>query len=493
MSVARAFTWLKHALIAVTLLVALLHLGFRVQLITDHRVDLGAAEINVVYGIQKILLGRPLYEDPEKAPFDVMQYTPAYYGICAGAGKMLAIDPHDTNTLFLLSRIISLVINLITCLCVFRLCRALGSDAWFSVAVCAVVFTLFTEHFYSRIDSLYALLFVATMITHVRWLEQGGPVKLLVSTALLAVLCLFTKQTGILIIGIIGAHLLLTKRWKPLLLYSGGVLLFSAIGMGLICLSTTPAIFVKNTVLGIANGMSGTMYLELFPPPIYKYYVPLHVAGILLIVFAIRKGDAVDRFLATVICIAFVFGLITGLKHGSNINYLFEAHMLALVGVVRWMTMHMKTYPLPRMGVVLLFMLLFTVFRTRQIQRRIGENDFAGKQTAMDMIEDETLHKELLNALGLRPEDRVFITYRGHLELLLNGQGLLAQKDIIEWSVDPLYDYSAFTQMMDDGSVRFVVADQPMDTLHFLGRSWTPLRLVAHVNSRLVYTLPVAR
>ena len=65
-------TWANRVLLAVLLAVVAWHFALRVQLIADHRVDLGGAEINVVYGAQKILLGRPLYEDPEQPPFDVM-------------------------------------------------------------------------------------------------------------------------------------------------------------------------------------------------------------------------------------------------------------------------------------------------------------------------------------------------------------------------------------------------------------------------------------
>jgi hypothetical protein len=46
--------------------------------------------------------------------------------------------------------------------------------------------------------------------------------------------------------------------------------------------------------------------------------------------------------------------------------------------------------------------------------------------------------------------------------------------------------------MMDDGSVRFIVSDHSLDTVHFLGRSWAPLRLMSQVNKRYVYTLEAA-
>ena len=322
-----ATRWIERALLALLLLAAAWHFSLRVQLVTVAQVDIGGAEINVIYGIQKILLGKPLYEDPEQPPFDVMQYTPAYYGLCAGIAAVMRIDDHDTVALFTLSRIVSLVLNLVTCLLLWRLCRYLDVETWLSVAVAAFTFTLYTDHFYSRTDSLYALFLVGALLMHVRWMQQRTAGSLLL-TALLAVLCLFAKQTGVLVIGIIGAHLLFVRNWKALLMYTGGVALFTGLGLLLILFDTTWEVLRMNIVQGIANGISGTLYQELFKPAVYKYYAALHLFALFLLVRAFRRGDAMDRFLAIGMSAALVFGFATGLKLGSHLNYLFEAHVL---------------------------------------------------------------------------------------------------------------------------------------------------------------------
>lgn len=490
MNAEAALPWIKRIGVALIVAVALVHLGFRIQLIPDHRTDIGGAEINVVYGVQKILLGRSLYEDPELPPFDVMQYTPAYYGVCVAAAMVLNIDPHDSYALFLLSRIISLIVNLVTCLWIFRLCKTLEIDAWLSVAVAAIAFTLFTEHFYSRGDSMYALLFTGTLVVFVRWLKHGVNAKALVIVALLAVLCLLCKQTGILLIGIIGAHLLLAKQWRAFFTFSGATGLFLATFLLLIFKNTPPEIFYKNTVLGIANGMTRTMYIELFDPPTYKYYIGWHIAGALLVVAFLRNRDALDRFLAVAIGCAFAFGFITGLKNGSNINYLFEAHLLVVVGIARW-CVRATRWQVQCAGLFLLYGLLFTVHRTRVLHKRVGTEEY---RALMEAAYRADLHTRdvLWNELGLRAEDKVFITYRGHLELLLNGQGLLAQKDILEWSVKPLFNYDGTTTRLADGTVRFVITDAPVDTLRFQGHSYPPFQQVREVDGRHILA-PSAR
>jgi hypothetical protein len=103
---------------------------------------------------------------------------------------------------------------------------------------------------------------------------------------------------------------------------------------------------------------------------------------------------------------------------------------------------------------------------------------------------DLAVHRALLNELGLKPAEKVLVTYRGHLELLLNGQGLVAQKDVVSWSVRDVYDLSAFIRMMDEGEVRYVIGESPRDTLRFRGHEWFPVRSVLEVEGRYVLQLP---
>ncbi|MBK6831373.1 MAG: hypothetical protein IPG92_11825 [Flavobacteriales bacterium] len=478
-----AVHWLKRIGVVLIIATALVHLGFRIHFITDHRENLGGAEVNVVYGVQKMLLGRPLYEDPEKSPYDVMQYTPAYYGVCAALAIVLPIDPHDSYALFLLSRIVSLILNLFTCLGIFRLCKLLQVEVWIALAVAAIGFTLFTEHFYSRVDSLYAPLFIWTLIRYVRWTRQEGSMSALVVVALLAVLSICSKQTGILLIGIIGVHLLVTKQWRAFFTFSGAVALILAIFLLSVFLNTSPEVFFKNTVQGIANGIGGNMYTELLPFGIYKYYVGWHIAAIALVVVFLRDGDRVDRFLAVSIATATAFGLITGLKNASNINYLFEAHLLVVIGASRWLCTRVAPWQLQLSGLFLLYGLLFTVHRTRVLNKLVGTAEQRAHREHLHNADEHT-RAVLVNELGLRPEEKVLITYHGHLELLLNGQGLLAQKDILEWSVEPLFNYDAVAKSLADGTVRYVISDVPMDTLRFLGRSYPQFHEVREVDGR---------
>jgi len=478
-------TWANRLLLALLLAVLAWHFALRVQLIADHRVDLGGAEINVVYGAQKVLLGRPLYEDPEQPPFDVMQYTPAYYTLLAGLADLSGVPPTDTCGLFRINRIMALVLNLITCALVYALCGAVGGLRQISIAVALFAFALFTEHFYGRGDSLYAMLFVAALLVHARGMEQHRR-RALFLTALLSVLCVLAKQTGVLVIGIIVLDLLLRRAWREAWFFVVSLAVLAFPLLLAIAASGSGPHFLNNTVQGLANGISPSMFSEFRDLATYKYYAPFHAILLVLVARGIASGDRMDRFLALAGGLSLVFGLLAGLKSGSNLNYLFEAHLLALILATRSLR---GPSGWPHMG-MLLFMLLFARHRSVLLQRRTDAVET--ERHAAAHRADLAVHHALLNELELKPQDKVLITYRGHLELLLNGQGLVAQKDVVSWSVREVFDLSAFVRMMDEGEVRYVIGESPHDTLRFRGHEWYPVRTVLETEGRFVQQLPAA-
>ncbi|HRD54204.1 MAG TPA: hypothetical protein PKY96_16315, partial [Flavobacteriales bacterium] len=471
---------------AVLLALAAWHFALRVQLITDHGVNLGGVEINVVYGAQKILLGRPLYEDPEQPPFDVMQYSPLYYGLLASVAKIAGVQPEETFGLFVLSRTLALLLNLLTCWLVFALCRALGCTRWGGLAVALFSFVLYTDHFYGRGDALYAMLFVAALLAHARVLDKAGP-RAMVLAALLSVACVLAKQTGVLVIGIIGLDLLLRRAWRELRVFAIAVLAVSSMAALVIAVSASGPYFLKNAVQGLANGIAPSMYREFHDLATYKYYAPMHMALLVLVVRGFWIGDARDRLLSAAMALSIAFGGLTAFKSGSNLNYLYEAHLLVSIAAMRlvrgtsgWLSM-----------APLLVMLAFAQHRTRLLHKHVADAVEREGHAAAHRS-DIAVHHALVNELGLRPQDKVLITYRGHLELLLNGQGLIAQKDVIQWSVREVYDLSEFLRMMDDGEVRYVIGDSPRDTLQFRSHVWTPITTVLEVEGRYVQQVPGA-
>ena len=278
-------------------LILVFHLGLRVDMVSQYRTELGGVEHNVIHGIQKLLLGLPLYQDPEQLPFDVIQYTPAYYLLCAGIGKVLGIEGGDARSVFMLSRTLALVLTMLAAVIAYRVCRIASAPLWSSFLAAALVFCTYTEHFYSRPDALHSLSSLATVLFFVRWLRAPAD-RLLILAALFAVLAFFAKQSGGLVMVLPVVYLACFSEWHGLRLYGTAVAVLLGCALGITLLLVPPVVLWQNTVQGLANGFSWQMWQELFDPPTYKYYIGWHALAVVIAVLGFRSTSPVLRFFA---------------------------------------------------------------------------------------------------------------------------------------------------------------------------------------------------
>lgn len=456
------------------------NLDLRWQMLYQHRTELGGVEHNVIHGIQKVMLGQDLYEDPERPPFDVIQYTPGYYLLCASVGKIIGLDGNDARSIFLLSRWLSLLLWLVTGALVVAACRAGGATNWSSWFAAGITLCCAWEQSFSRMDSLVAATTTATLLCFIRWLVSGGK-RMLVIASIAAVAGVFAKQSGIVLLVSPLLYLLFTRNWKALLIALGSMVLATAVALVVISSLGTFTAFYQNTVLGLRNGFSWMLYIDLFNPPTYKYFIGWHVLAVIVTVTGFRSRSAPLRFMALVLPISLVFALTSGLKYGSRLNYLHESLMLTFIGVAILLPQVAQTQWRNALAWAFAgYGLLFSAFRTNSTAAwyRVGEPDDPHEQ---HLLNDQAVHAILVNELGLKRDEYVFITYREYLEHLLVGQSLLTQKDIIQFSKDRLFDYTEFHTCMEDGRVRFVITDGATGPIHVLDSTytgWVPIREV---------------
>lgn len=462
-------------------LIVAVHLGLRVFMVPQYRTELGGVEHNAVHGIQKMLLGIQLYQDPESAPFDVIQYTPAYFVLCATVGRIAGTQGDDARSVFLLSRIIALVLTLLSCWIILRICLSAGAPMWAAVLAAVLTCCAYTEHFYARPDALQSFASLTALWYFMRWSAAPRTVLLAICAGF-AVLGFFAKQSGIVMIAVPALYLLLHRNWRALGQYVGIIVGLLLVGFALIFMDTTPVLLWKNTVQGLANGYSTMMWGELFEPATYKYFIGWHLLAVLVSALGLGSKDPVMRLLALAVPLAVFFGLITGLKSGSRLNYIHEGLTLIFIGTAialgpgrsfRWKNHVAWGFAL--------YALIFMGFRTKSVAHWAGLDGPAGARYA-EYEADLAVRDVLLDELGLRPNEYIFITYRDYLEHFLVHQSVMTQKDIIRFSTSPLYDYTAFHDAMRDGTVRFVITDdasRPISLLDSTYTGWTPIREVA--------------
>ncbi len=477
---------LQRLLAALIVAGGLVHVALRLPLLTDPRIDAGGGEMNVVYGTQKILLGKALYTDPEAPPFEVVQYTPLYHASYAAIAKAFGVDPHDTMRLYTVGRAWGLLLNLLSCALVCMLCRRVGLDGWSAAAASALALAFITDQCYNRPDALATPLLLAALL-----LMASRPLAELswpraFALAALAAAALLTKQAAISAALTAGLFLVLLGQRKALVRFLACFALACALAFLVLRSMAEPTVLWKNLVLSLRNGISFTLYHALTDQGIYKYYVGWHLLGAAAAAALLRRSRTEpDRLLAVAALIAAAVGLITGVKRASGLNYLVDAHLLAAVAGLAWLRLAKEPLRAWGMLAVMGYGALFMQHRARLLAHRVGTPEMR-VHAAEELASDQAVDAWLLAQWGNRLDHPVFITYRGHLELLMNGLGQLPQKDIIEWSVTPPFDLEPLKRMMENGQVHAVIAEAPIDTFRFFDRRY-PLEHLAEVKGRHVH------
>ncbi|MBK6344104.1 MAG: hypothetical protein IPF41_16420 [Flavobacteriales bacterium] len=480
-------TWARHAAVVMLLLGTLAHLVLRAGLLNDPRVDLGGAEINVVYGVQKLVDGRPLYSDPEQPPFEAIQLAPLYHVLVSGMARVSGVGPLDTQGLYFVSRSQALALNLLTALLVLLLCRKNGANLGLSIALACIGFALLTEHFYGRSDALSTPLMLAACLVLAEVNASLLSWRRSFAVAVLSALAVLTKQTAVILPLFVAVHFMVQRDWRSLARFAIAGAGAAVLALGLLLCMASPDVLWKNLVVAVRNGIEPSMYKELFDRGVYKYHVGWHAIALLAPMLLVRRGRPLASLFGLAAGLAFVAGALGGLKSGSSLNYLVDGLLLALVAAVFLIKQAPERWrPWAHMA-LLGYGLLFMQHRVRLLDARVGD-DAQRATHAFSLDSDRRTAAFLRDSLRLGAEDHVMITYRGHLELLLNGQGLLPQKDIIQWSTEPPFDLHRLKEMLDQGQVRAVVTDAPADTLRLL--SWRhALVPIAQVNGRWVFAI----
>lgn len=480
-------------MLALALFAALLYWSFRA--VGLYTIDLGGIESNVIHGIQKLLMGLPLYEDPERPTFDVVQYTPLYHYLVAGLGHLFGVDPAQPQQVFVLSRLVSLGCNLASVGVVFGTIRRLGVARWLALFWSLLLFATLTRHFYSRPDSLYLLLFAASLALFLRALalpEERAQRRALLWATGVACLSVLAKQSGVLPLGIIGLYLLWQRRWKDLFAQAAFAAVLLMLALGALCLHYGGHVLYQNIVTGLKNGFSLEIFRTVFGTRRYLTIVGFHVLGGVLAWRMMRGTDPVRKALGLAIPITFLFALVTGLKSGSRLNYFLENFLVVFVALPLVFTMRKER--LSRYGQVALLAYAFLHFTMGVLRLRAVVNGIETKEHGSERYAQAAgIADHLRNDRHLAPGQYVLVHERDFLEHFLVGHGVLDQKDIIFYSPPGLYDRSRFFAAMDDGQVRFVVSRQPLTSIRFLGRTFDAFAPVDTLFGHVLYEHTAAR
>ncbi len=312
------------------LLIFGVNLAYKLGLANTPAPDQGGFERNVIWGIQQVMAGNPLYQNPESEPFAVIQYMPLYYHLTAFAGRLTGVNPLQAEQVYLLARTCNLVFSLLAsgllavmAIRIFHIRRAIA------LGISVVGFCLLDRFAISgRPDMLKGLLFLC-LVWVLLWFPEKRKRLVYPLAVFIGFLAFFTKQDGLVFSGILPLVLLFSRRWKDLilvLLIQGGLLL-SGLAVSQFLWDGQ---FFANVAGGLQNGLSVSWFLSNFHPFFAHYAVLFGLALVLAFEF-FREENHKLLVLASAFVLAFFPPLLLVYKYGSAPNYFTEAILISLL------------------------------------------------------------------------------------------------------------------------------------------------------------------
>lgn len=452
-------------------------LALRAVLCTYYHNNLGGIEPNVVYGIQRLLLGQHLYQPTDSGMYAVMQYTPVWYYTVAALAKGLGFSGYDVQGIYQLCRITALVCNLFTIAALASIIRPWCSSYLQAFLRASPILLVLTTHYYTRGDSMHLLWFALATVAYLRYARTASIWLLLLAAACTA-LCIMTKQSGILIAGIIGWCLLVVQR-KPwaAMAFAADV----AIGCYLVavaCSGNNWAAFHQNAYLGLKNGIDASFLIQIFTSQFFLDLVPCYVLGGIVGWYAVHKiTDIRYRILATGAVASFVFAVVTGLKIGSSNNYFTEFLFFVIAGIWPLLQYLNAKYGIEKptwkqlaRPAKFAYIALFILVTSKTLGFATAVCiDKSIKSTPDEYRREQQLLQWFITEKGLLKSEHIFFTERRFLDNLFIDYALLPNKDVasqVYLTDTATYNYQAFIAGMNTGLVRYIVTDETNNSIN---------------------------
>ena len=448
-------------------LLFLLTLFLRVVLVGTYKADFGGSDQNVIYGIQRLMLGEALYQDPSLPSYAIIQYTPLFYNIAAAVAKLSGVDGHAVQSVYEVARSLNILFNLLTILVLAGVLRtrAISRERMWTYALPVIM--VLTTHYYTRIDSLQLLCFTAAMAAYIRYLKFGGALRVILA-ALLCGACVMAKQNGVLAIGIIGFSLFFQQRKYVLALLFGIISIGAAAGIAWLCSNGNWMAFYQNAYLGLKNGVDLTWLYTIFISQFYFDLILCYFVSFIIARHAFKATtDKVYRFIGTGAVLSFLFALITGLKIGSSNNYFTEMLVFVLMGLPVLLESDYSSQVLFRIKSRVITIRLFAgiaffalitsktmgLFTSIYIEKRLISNtaEYNNEAQLLGYFKD---------SLQLEKGRQVYFTNRIYLDNFFIGYSVMPAKDVIyqTYTANPnTFNYKPFIEGMNSGTVKYVV------------------------------------
>lgn len=428
----------------------------RAVIIPRHVHNIGFGEHNVIDGIIRLLEGEALYGDPDRPPYDIIQYSPIIYYVCAGIAAPLGLGKEDPQTLFILCRIVCLVANLLMCVLIWRLGAHLRFAPWARWMLIGLIFTWMHEPYFSRPDSLYQLFCVMLLGSGLKAFDRDElSWQHAWKLGLFSMLVLFSKQSGVGPVAAVGAGFLFAGRWSSVLRFGIAAAVCNVAALAAISAFDGFHNVYANLVLGNVNGYTFPFWAWIPDEPYMGMGYWITPVAFLVAWRMRHDPPARPPFLWVAMLITYLWAFATAGKVGSNVNYFME-HWLLCGVVCLLFVQRAGASPMLRFGLVAGLSAVF-LLRAAWFTKVFAFSDYPEDERVNYM--DDLAAASALREHGLRPGDGVFIVgQRSYLDQALGTQAWLKHKDIFRQSGASLpFDHSAAFDNTRNAALRFVL------------------------------------
>lgn len=312
-------------LILLFLVVAALPLVyFRYNIIFSYSPDVSGSEKNIIYGIQRLLAGLPLYTDPTQIEFNLIQYTPLYFRVTSMICYLFGIQSGDPYSIYVVSRTVSLFLVLSSILFYCAVLKRLKFDylSCFSLAIILLYLHSANILSNSRPDSLLSFFIALFFYSGIRSVQSRHYLWNILAI-ISALLAFWSKQNGIVLMGC----------WLLFTMISGGVLksflylILFVIAIAFLLLSEQTDLEILK--LNLIDGLRNSIHFEEFRLWIVNRLWPFLPIIFLSLFFCFQWLDFTDqqpqrvKLFILISCLALLFfNFASSLKLGSRIGYL---------------------------------------------------------------------------------------------------------------------------------------------------------------------------
>ncbi|MBX3255538.1 MAG: hypothetical protein KF862_15485 [Chitinophagaceae bacterium] len=307
----------------------------RLFIIFSYEAHTAGIDNNFNYPIIRALAGFSMYPDPEDYPYAVNPYAPLFFIVCKWAASLLGINATNTIAVYWVSRSVCLLADIGTCIFFFRILRKLLKiDTAVSLISISLLFCIvsFLGYTLNRSDSFFLFFYCSSLFVLLRF-SGYKTIWFPILLAVLTTLCIFSKQNGIILLGLIPSWFILEKNYRSLIIF----LLFSTIFFTATFLYFqyifTDQFFSKHIIDALNNKIDPRWFYVYIFKLIAPTYLTLPIAVSLVIsVKSIAENNhPVLKKLGALCLLQFLFSTALSFKWGSSQGYYNESFLLGFI------------------------------------------------------------------------------------------------------------------------------------------------------------------